>query len=587
MKQPAAQIQVDVRVGEDLRRVFLTPRRRGDRNLVGLVLREALGEVPVRRAPEGYSVAGYEAGGLLGDLRPLRLAWREGVREFVQNRLWARSRVTQIREEVAQLRTGGASAARDSLRDVRGLDVLDDHQWVDVAAMTLPDSPGLCLFDEQGAGKTVSTIFAFDVLAARDEVDSCLIIAPKSMIPEWERDIRTFKGDLYTVSTAAGSRQEKLAAIATGTDVLVTNFETAVSMEAELRARLRRSDGRALLVIDESFFVKNLDAKRTRALCRLREWCRRAYVLSGTPAPNSVHDIVQQHNIVDFGMAFGGTSIPEDSAGALAMIRRILQDRGLFLRSLKADALPDLPSKTFQRVTVPLQPQQEQAYREALNDFIVDLRQMDDHQFGRQIASVMARRMALLQICSNPTTLVPGYDETPAKLLALDSLLDELVRVRGEKVVVWSFFTASVDAIFTRYAELRPLRYDGQVQDVDLRREAVRLFQEDDEHMLFVGNPAAAGAGLTLHRARYAVYESLSNQAAHYLQSIDRIHRRGQERPVEYLLLLCDRSIEVTEYDRLGRKERAAQDLLGDRVDPPVTRETLLSEALEAKELLA
>ena len=69
--------------------------------------------------------------------------------------------------------------------------------------------------------------------------------------------------------------------------------------------------------------------------------------------------------------------------------------------------------------------------------------------------------------------------------------------------------------------------------------------------MLFVGDPGAAGAGLTLHRARYAVYESMSNQAAHYLQSLDRIHRRGQDRPVEYLVLLCDETIESPEYERI------------------------------------
>ena len=85
--------------------------------------------------------------------------------------------------------------------------------------------------------------------------------------------------------------------------------------------------------------------------------------------------------------------------------------------------------------------------------------------------------------------------------------------------------------------------------------------------MLFVGNAAAAGAGLTLHRARYAVYESMSNQAAHYLQSLDRIHRRGQDRPVEYLILVCEDSIESLEYERLLRQESDAQTLLRDKVD--------------------
>src|SRR5204862_7801373 len=92
----------------------------------------------------------------------------------------------------------------------------------------------------------------------------------------------------------------------------------------------------------------------------------------------------------------------------------------------------------------------------------------------------------------------------------------------------------------------------------------------------FVGNPAAAGAGLTLHSARLSIYESISLQAAHYLQSIDRIHRRGQQRSVEYFVVLCDRSLEVSEYERLVAKEAAAHELLGDQVEAPSARATFI-----------
>ena len=97
---------------------------------------------------------------------------------------------------------------------------------------------------------------------------------------------------------------------------------------------------------------------------------------------------------------------------------------------------------------------------------------------------------------------------------------------------------------------------------------------------------AAAGAGLTLHRARYALYESLSNQAAHYFQSIDRIHRRGQSRAVEYINLLCDQTIEVLEYEKLANKEEMARTLLSDPQTQTITRATMLTEARQAAKLL-
>ena len=99
---------------------------------------------------------------------------------------------------------------------------------------------------------------------------------------------------------------------------------------------------------------------------------------------------------------------------------------------------------------------------------------------------------------------------------------------------------------------------------------------------MMVANPAAAGAGLTLHAARLAVYESMSNQAAHWLQSLDRIHRRGQEREVSYVVLLCRDTLEEGEYERLRQKERHARQLLSNRIDEPPTRERLLHELLDA-----
>lgn len=298
------------------------------------------------------------------------------------------------------------------------------------------------------------------------------------------------------------------------------------------------------------------------------------------------YETLQQFNIVDFGITFDGLTIPEDRNTARPVVQRAVEERGLFVRHLKADVLPELPVKQFHRVLVPLQPEQERLYKGALKDLVLDLRSTDDRSFQRQLTSFLARRNALLQICSHPSSIVEGYTELPAKLLVLDQLLDETVNRRGEKVVLWSFYTASIDAIFQRYSRFNPVRYDGTIADVQERREAIRKFQEDDETMLFVGNPAAAGAGITLHRARLAVYESMSNQAAHYLQSLDRIHRRGQTRDVEYLVLLCNRTIEVQEYERLTEKERAAQALLGDKIIEPVTRQTMLAEAIAASKLL-
>lgn len=582
------KIVADVRVSETLDALYFTPRAFDQGSELVKLIKAAFPDSKVpKRSADGVRVsAQYGAQVIARCPCELDLRLSADTERFLANRERA-SRVYPVAlNQLRRIKDEGHQYAQSIIGDCSGLEVLDHHQVVNIAAMTVPDSFGLCVFDEQGAGKTVTFIFAFDLLVHRDEADAALIIAPKSMVPEWPKDFDRFRAGIHNVAVVSGTAKEKRAAFDIGADVLVTNFETAVSMESELKALLRSRGRRFVLAIDESFFIKSIDAKRTRALRRLREWCERAYVLCGTPAPNAPQDLVQQFNLVDFGIAFDGAEIPEDREAAAPVVQSIVEDRGLFVRHLKSDVLPDLPAKQFHRLYVPMEPVQRRIYEGALRSLILDLEATTESEFKSQLTSFFARRSALLQACSNPAAIAEGYTETPAKLVMLDSLLKDLIEIQGEKVVLWSFYTNSISAICERYSSYGVLRYDGQVTDVKSRREAVRRFQEDDDARLFVANPAAAGAGLTLHKARFAVYESFSNQAAHYLQSLDRIHRRGQGRNVEYLVLLCDESLEIQEYNRLVAKEAAAQSLLGDRASSPVTRETFLSDLKATSSIL-
>jgi SNF2 family DNA or RNA helicase len=545
-------------------------------------LRQMQPSVKWHVGPGGIRIGSLEVD-TLRMLRGLpRFDWTSEASRMLANRIAARGAHARIHAEIRRVIAEGRCAAERLLRDMRSLSVLDDHQWVNVACMTVADGFGMCVFDEQGAGKTVTTIFAFDTLVERDQADFALIIAPKSMVSEWPNDFRRFTADRYVIGTVTGSRRDKRAALGSDADVLVTNFETIVAMEAEIRNVIARYGDRAILIVDESFYAKNLDARRTLAIRRLREWCKRAYVLCGTPAPNAPHDLIQQFNTVDFGITFSGVTIPDDRLAARQVVQQAIEERGLFVRHLKENVLPDLPAKGFTEILVPMQPVQLVLYEDALRGLIKDLKAVNEAEFARQLTSFLARRMALLQVCSHPGAIAPAYTETPAKLIALDELLHDLIHTRGEKVVVWSYFTHSLDAIVSRYSKYNPVRYDGTVTDTAERGRIVSQFQDEGGPMLFAANPAAAGAGLTLHRARIAIYESFSNQAAHYLQSLDRIHRRGQSREVQYFMLLCDRTIEIQEYTLLKQKQRSAQLLLGDTTQPALTREVMLGDATRA-----
>ena len=454
-------------------------------------------------------------------------------------------------------------------------DILDPAQITAVAAMVVPRLRGLCLFDEQGTGKTVMSIAAFDILRDADEIDAMIVICPKSMVSEWPKDLKRFLGNEIQIVIAEGSRLQKRDAALKEFDVLVTNYEGVDPMLVALSGTATKR--RYLLVVDESFYVKNSDTLGAETATLLRARCKRCFVLCGTPAPNSAHDLINQFNLADQGFTFGGFRKSKDPDDDWLKITTLVDARGLFIRRLKSEVLDHVPEKNFHVIRVELTSKQALMYETARNELEIELRNLNNETFRKKLFTYFQRRSALLQICACPTAIDPMFSDVPVKYVELDKILDNLISA-GRKVVIWSFYKKSLDEICQRYAKFNPVRVDGSVSTID-RKEAVRAFQEDAETMLFVGNPSAAGAGITLHSSYDAVYVSFSNQAAHYLQSLDRIHRRGQiSDEVNYYLLICKNTVEETELIRLRGKEINQHTLLSDHIPWPSSLDEALTE---------
>ena len=453
--------------------------------------------------------------------------------------------------------------------------VLEPAQASAVGAMTVPGLLGLCLFDEQGSGKTVMTIATFDELRTTGEVDAMIVVCPKSMVSEWPKDIARFLGPECKVEMAEGDQRQKYETAQRKFDVLVTNYEGVEPMLVYLMATA--STKRYFLVVDESYYLKNSESYRSEIVEKLRSKCRICFVLCGTPAPNSAHDLVNQFDLADLGYTFGGFKKSSNPANDWDKIATLVDTKGVFIRRLKPEILQHVPEKYFHVVSVELTGKQALMYDKAKSELELALRSLNNESFKKSLVTYFQRRAALLQICSCPSSIDPTASEVPVKYIVLDNLLEKLTS-QGRKVVIWSFYKKSLDEIMARYSRYNPVRVDGSVPSAQ-RRDAVRTFQEDPSIMLFVGNPAAAGAGITLHAAYDAVYISYSNQAAHYLQSLDRIHRRGQVSDgVNYYLLICKNTIEETEVMRLRGKEVRQHDLLGDHITWPTSLDDALGE---------
>lgn len=105
----------------------------------------------------------------------------------------------------------------------------------------------------------------------------------------------------------------------------------------------------------------------------------------------------------------------------------------------------------------------------------------------------------------------------------------------------------------------------GADEDPDTREGRIRLFHEDPTCRVMIANPAAAGEGISLHRAcRYAIYLDRNFNAAHYLQSIDRIHRLGSDQTTQVDILEARGTIDARIAERLGSKIEAMAQILND-----------------------
>ncbi len=453
--------------------------------------------------------------------------------------------------------------------------ILDEPQLRAVNRMVFPNLLGLCLFDEQGSGKTVMTIAAFDVLKERGLVDAAFVVCPKSMLYGWKGDFEKFLPGKYDVRILDGLPEQRRTCVSGKFDVLVANYEGLCDMKVRLKAI---ADGRKiLLVVDESYYAKNTEARRSRAAVEIREHCWRCFVLCGTPAPNSPYDLINQFSLADKGFTFAAFAKSRDPERDKDRISRLVETRGVFIRRLKEEIIENVPKKNFRILSVSLSGQQLRMYEDARRNLVLVLRAFDARTFRRNLGSYFARRSALLQICSVPSAIDPAFSETPAKYVVLDELLEKLFAER-RKVILWSSYIASIEELRIRYGNRKPLVINGSVSSAE-RERAVAVFQNDPDRLLFIANPSAAGAGITLHASHDAVYVSYTNQVAHVLQSFDRIHRRGQKSTeVNYWLLVCEGTLEEGEVRRLRERERQQQVLLGDSTPYPSSLDEALAE---------
>ena len=418
---------------------------------------------------------------------------------------------------------------------------------------------GLLAF-EQGLGKTLVAIKAFAHLLSERNANALLVICPNSLKRNWVAEVGRFEPSLETEIVEGSARARRRALSSVTAPVVIVSYETARLEVAGVLALLGRR--RTVLVLDESHAVKNRASLTSIAAQHFAPRCDYRWLLSGTPITNSVADLYTQINIVAAGRPLGSfdsfMASYSDSGCAQVLQQRIAP---FVFRRTKAECL-SLPEKSFADLRVELPAWQRNLYDSMRDDLVCEVRGMSGEQFRAFAPTALARLLRLSQLASNPALLVPTGPRVPAKFKEIDYLLDEMVRSSGVKVIIWSHYVGTIEALITRYADLRPVALYGSTPTTE-RQLVAQRFQSDPEIRLLIANPAAAGTGFTLTAAHYAIYETLTWRYDFYSQSQDRIHRIGQGQPVTYLRIIAADTIEEVIAEALERKSQLARALLG------------------------
>ena len=573
---------------------------------------QAHGTLRVSALHAGY----YEVLESLGVIERATARWKERV-----GRLLERARAAEAAAEPSGGRpvggndaggtsgrtgegTGGAPVPEGMRATLRPYQ-LEGYRWLDFLRQA---GLGGVLADDMGLGKTVQVLAAVQrLIEQREEAQGSeptssgdpgepegtgpvLVIAPTSVVGSWVEQAERFCPGLRVraVRRTAAKREETVAQIVEGCDVVVTSYTIARLCEEEFIAQ-----DWAWVVCDEAQFVKNHTSATYKAVRRLRS--PSTIAITGTPLENSLMDLWALMSIAAPGLLpdperFGQVyrkPIDRGDAEALGRLRRRM--RPFLLRRTKEQVAADLPAKTEQVLAVELGAKHRKAYDQRLareRQRILGLLEEDTAQsrFIALKALTTLRQMALDpalvdgqagdnasrtdspgkkpvrgmtgKAATAPSKGQPGPGRRPSPSAKVEVLLEHLGPIvsEGHRALIFSQFTRYLSGVREHLedAGVRTAYMDGSTPDRQKVIDAFRAGEAD----VFLISLKAGGFGLTLTEADYVFLLDPWWNPQTEEQAVDRTHRIGQDKPVMVYRLV---STDTIEEKVMALKEKKAE----------------------------
>ncbi len=404
---------------------------------------------------------------------------------------------------------------------------------------------GGVLADDMGLGKTVQALAFLAREKAEGRLDKpALIVAPTSVLPNWQAEAQRFAPELSVLALRGPDRHQQFGQIPAHDLILTTYPLLARDQETLLALDFH------VAILDEAQAIKNPKAINAQIAHRIK--ARHRLALTGTPLENNLGEVWSLFEYLAPGLLGDAATFRRvfrtpiekhgDPAAQAFLSRRL---KPFMLRRTKEEVATELPPKTIITERVRLDGSQRDLYETVRALMAKKVRdEIAKKGLAKSHIIFLDALLKLRQVCCDPRLLkMPQAKRVKesAKLERLMEMVPELVG-EGRRILLFSQFTSMLALIETELDALK-IPYVKLTGDTDDRAEPVRRFQTG-EVPLFLLSLKAGGTGLNLTAADTVIhYDPWWNPAVEN-QATDRAYRIGQHKPVFVYKLIVEEGIE-------------------------------------------
>lgn len=423
---------------------------------------------------------------------------------------------------------------------------------------------GGILADDMGLGKTLQVIaFLLSEYLEGEGNSPSLIVAPASLVFNWQSEIRKFAPDL-PVQMVVGKAGDRKSIIehAGSRDILVTSYDL---LKRDIGLYENRTFSNQ--IIDEAQYIKNHNTQAAKAVKMVNAGFKLA--LTGTPVENRLSELWSIFDYLMTGFLYSYQRFREElelpivqdnSENEIKRLQKMI--RPFVLRRLKKDVLKDLPDKLEKNYYAKMEGEQQKLYDAHVKRMQLMLDKQSEEEFKSSKIQILSELTRLRQLCCSPELIFDEYTGGSAKSDLCIDLIKNAVS-GGHKILIFSQFTSMLSILEERMKAEKISFYTltGSVNK-EKRARMVEDFNNDDTSVFCI-SLKAGGTGLNLTSADIVIHYDPWWNLAVQNQATDRAHRIGQEHVVMVYRLIVEGTIEDNIVKLQEKKKELAEQILG------------------------